>query len=1066
MPISILFAPDTSDDFDADLIKYQNDGYTVVPIKVSESIAAIEVSNFDFSLTQGFIEDAFIHGEDTDYSLNFLPSSHEGVVTISATGKVFPTTAGALTDSEILTSGTLMLPYNNIEPDVVSTAIPPLLTAGIVSVYVDFNTDVEGINSNSFETNFTAPTVYAAPNPSTALPKGFRPDDASYTEYTNSELPRKFFRLDFEFPNPPPIGNLNINLKENEALGYIDLSDITYVAPMMSEAVEPPTPFSFFSMAQSDTPTLSMQDAVINFGHDFRHTGTVNGNASHVYVEGLQRGWSYEWNSSTGALEIFGDGDDTRSAETGVWTVYMGDPSSTTSIAAQFSPGYIETGRNVGIDYGGEGSAFDNENNGNYRFVRETIGGNAGHVYRVNTHLFEDNQGLTAGVDGVKLSSHSVTLTCRYADTKPTSFNLTRHGTQLFSQTIASPTSSFTFSGNIPHSSAGSGTYIWVYASSDTEINFSNLNFDYSEIGEEDDTVNWEVSRIAPVIRGDDIINFSGNVDMIIPIENNPEGVSAQGLQMGLKASVQDSGAEIKGRISQNVELSENRQFVLNASSSGGTDTKVFRFASSIGPNISQGKAELIGGDLNSQVEKFNVNLSTPYGLAFDPNTNTLYMLSSSRLYTLNTSTGAATQVGVATQFGASESNARGLAFDPNTNTLYMVGSSTDRLYTLNTSTGVATRVGSAINFGVSESVPVGLAFDSDTNTLYMIGGGTDRLYTLNTSTGVATRVGSATLFGVSEAFPQGLAFDLNTNTLYMVGSSNDALYTLNTSTGAATRVGSADRFGVSESAPRGLAFDSNTNTLYMVGASNDVLYTLNTSTGAATRVGIPAQFGVLQLSPRGLAFDSNTNTLYMIGGSPNALYTLNTSTGAARQVGSANRFGINADYPNGSAFDPNTNTLYMVERTAAVLYTLNTSTGVATRVGGFRATEASPEGLAFDPNTNTLYMVGSTFDALFTLDTSTGAATRVGTVTAFNVNELAPRGLAFDPNTNTLYMVGSIFDALFTLDTSTGIATRVNLSVSEFGISESDPQGLAFDPNTNTLYMVGASNDVLYTMS
>ena len=823
MPISILFAPDTSDDFDADLIKYQNDGYTVVPIKVSESIVAIEVSNFDFSLTQGFIEDAFIHGEDTDYSLNFLPSAHEGIVTISAAGKVFPTTAGALVDSEILTSGTLMLPYNNIEPDVISTAIPPLLTAGIVSVYVDFNTDVEGINSNSFETNFTAPTVYAAPNPSTALPKGFRPDDASYTEYTNSELPRKFFRLDFEFPNPPPIGNLNINLKENEALGYIDLSDITYVAPMMSEVVEPPTPFSFFAMAQSDTPTLSMQDAVINFGEDFRHTGTVNGNASHVYVEGLQRGWSFEWNSSTGALAIFGDADDTKSVEMGEWKVYMGDSSTTTSIAAQFSPGYIETGRNVGIDYGGEGSAFDNENNGNYRFVRETIDGNAGHVYRVNTHLFENNQGLTAGVDGVKLSSHSVTLRCRYATSKPISGNVTTHGTELFSRFISSSTSSFTASGDIPHSSAGAGTYIWVYASSDTEINFSNLNFDYSEIGEEEDTVNWEVRKLAPVIGGPDFLSFIGHVNLLIPIENGPEGVSAQGLLTGLTTSLQENAALISGGSSRAVEFSENRTLVLNASSSGGTDSKTFRFRANVGPDIG----------------------------------------------------GVARRAGSAIQFGISATQSGSLAFDPNTNTLYMAGGGAGALFTVNTSTGVATRIGNARGFGVEEFGPNGLAFDPNTDTLYMVGNTLNRFFTVNTSTGVATRIGSATQFGVNESGPRGLAFDPNTNTLYMAGNSLKALLTVSTSTGAATRVGSAINFGVNETRPYGLAFDTNTNTLYMVGNTLDALFTVNTSTGVARRAGSAIEFGVNERGARGLAFDPNTNTLYMAGDSGEALYIL-----------------------------------------------------------------------------------------------------------------------------------------------------------------------------------------------
>ncbi len=53
-------------------------------------------------------------------------------------------------------------------------------------------------------------------------------------------------------------------------------------------------------------------------------------------------------------------------------------------------------------------------------------------------------------------------------------------------------------------------------------------------------------------------------------------------------------------------------------------------------------------------------------------------------------------------------------------NTLYMVGYDNDALYIVDTTTGVATRVGSAIDFGVNERVPSGLAaIDS---TLYMVG--------------------------------------------------------------------------------------------------------------------------------------------------------------------------------------------------------------------------------------------------------------------------------------------------------------------------------------------------------
>ena len=145
---------------------------------------------------------------------------------------------------------------------------------------------------------------------------------------------------------------------------------------------------------------------------------------------------------------------------------------------------------------------------------------------------------------------------------------------------------------------------------------------------------------------------------------------------------------------------------------------------------------------------------------------------------------------------------------------MYMVGSDTAALYSINLSTGAATRIGSATQFGISEADPRALAWNG--STMYMLGANNDWLYTLDLTTGVATRVGSVSQFGVSEGNPQGLAWNSNNNTMYMVGRGNDVLYTLDLTTGMATRVGSATQFGISERQPAGLEW--NGTALYMVG--------------------------------------------------------------------------------------------------------------------------------------------------------------------------------------------------------------------------------------------------------
>ncbi len=136
----------------------------------------------------------------------------------------------------------------------------------------------------------------------------------------------------------------------------------------------------------------------------------------------------------------------------------------------------------------------------------------------------------------------------------------------------------------------------------------------------------------------------------------------------------------------------------------------------------------------DASVDEFGVGENGPQGLAAIG--GTLYMVGrdTDALYTLNidsadmTPDGRAIQVGNATNFGVIESQPSGLAAIGGT--LYMVGLTNDVLYTLNTTTGGAIQVGSATaGFGVGEGFPTGLAAIG--STLYMVGTNTEALYAL-----------------------------------------------------------------------------------------------------------------------------------------------------------------------------------------------------------------------------------------------------------------------------------------------------------------------------------------------
>ena len=217
-----------------------------------------------------------------------------------------------------------------------------------------------------------------------------------------------------------------------------------------------------------------------------------------------------------------------------------------------------------------------------------------------------------------------------------------------------------------------------------------------------------------------------------------------------------------------------------------------------------------------------------------------------SALYSLET-TPDVTRVGAAREFGVSQQYGSGLVLN-SSSTLYMLGGITDRkylggsytpaLYTVNKTTGVATRVGSATNFGVGEDNPIGMTLHD--GVFYMVGHTTNNLYTLNPATGVATRVGSATKFGQAITAWGITSFK---GVLYLLGHDSAwtmRLYTLNTTTGVATRLGTLDGLGVSR---RNGTIGGAGDVLYF--ASTEVnnawtmeLYSVNTTTGQATLIG------------------------------------------------------------------------------------------------------------------------------------------------------------------------------------------------------------------------------------
>ena len=246
----------------------------------------------------------------------------------------------------------------------------------------------------------------------------------------------------------------------------------------------------------------------------------------------------------------------------------------------------------------------------------------------------------------------------------------------------------------------------------------------------------------------------------------------------------------------------------------------------------------------------------TLYAGLLDDTTNTF------RLYSVNTDTGALTQVGSNQSLGSSNWDGCGLAVLSGTLYAGLLDDTTDtfRLYSVNTDTGALTQVGSNQSLGSGNWEGCGLAVLSGTLYAGLLDDTTNtfRLYSVNTDTGALTQVGSNQSLGSSDWDGCGLA--VLSGTLY-AGLLDDTtntfrLYSVNTDTGALTQVGSNQSLGSGNWEGCGLAVLSGTLYAGLLDDTTDTfrLYSVNTDTGALTQVGSNQSLGSSDWEGCGLA--------------------------------------------------------------------------------------------------------------------------------------------------------------------------------------------------------------------
>lgn len=408
----------------------------------------------------------------------------------------------------------------------------------------------------------------------------------------------------------------------------------------------------------------------------------------------------------------------------------------------------------------------------------------------------------------------------------------------------------------------------------------------------------------------------------------------------------------------------------------------------------------------------------------YRPATGQLYGLgSTSRLYIINPTTGAARALGMGPFTPAINGTAVTIDFNPTVDRIRLV-SNTGQNLRLNPETGTVTATDGSIN-GVATATITGVAYTNSisgasSTILYDIDPATDKLYRQDPpNDGTLVTIGD---LGVNVTGTAGfdIAADGDRALAALSVDNSTALYEINLTTGRATRY---DNF-ITTAAIIGIAIPT-LPVAYGVDVDNN--FVAFNPTRPQTQVAKPIT-GV-QSGERivGIDMRPTNGQLYGLGGT-GRLYTINPSSGVATAVGTGTPLPITGtDF--GFDFNPTVDRIRVVSNTGINLQ-VNPADGVAIVDGPLNPGTPSVTAAAYTNN-----VAGATSTVLCDIDSNTDMLYRqdppnAGTlvaVGALGVNTTAVNGFDIGSTSGTAFAVLTVgtTGSVYTINLTTGAATK-----------------------------------------
>lgn len=485
-------------------------------------------------------------------------------------------------------------------------------------------------------------------------------------------------------------------------------------------------------------------------------------------------------------------------------------------------------------------------------------------------------------------------------------------------------------------------------------------------------------------------------------------------------------------------------------------------------------------------------------GIDFRPRTGALQAVSNqSRLYTINPSTGAATQVGANPFSPAVNGVSLGFDFNPVSDRIRLVSDAEQDLR-LNPDTGALAATDTNLVFAAGDPNAaanpniVGSAYTNSfsgttTTTLYGIDSNLDVLVTQGSVGGAPVSPNSGQLFTVgalgvnttdqvgfdivNPGWPGGLALA----SLTPQGSTFSSLYSINLQTGAATFIGP---IGVNEII-RDIAAVVRVETIFALTTNNGLLSFSSgnpNTAGAVTPItGLTAGETLL-----GIDFRPANGLLYALS-NQSRVYTINTATAAATPVSGAPFAPALAGVNFGFDFNPASDRIRVVSDADQDLR-LNPNTGA------LAATDTNLTFAAGDVNANanpnivgsayTNNFAGTTTTTLYGIDSILNILTTQGSVGSAPISpnsgqQFTVGPLGVDPGDELGFDIAPVTGAAFASMTLGGVSTLTTINLTTGAAAMIGPIGggqiirdIAIQPRIETVYAVTNSNKLISFVS